>query len=495
METKETKRKSGVLLHITSLWGDYSCGSFGKAGREFVDFLKDCGFSLWQVLPFCLPDEFESPYSSYSVFSVNPYFIDLEPLCDVGLVTYDELKASKQETPYACEFKRLKEERFELLKKAASRYRGGSELDEFFAAHPDTDTFCHFMAKKATNGGKSFLEWTSDKEDKEVYETWRFICYVFVRQWKELKKYANDNGIEIVGDIPIYPQQDCAEVWAHPDQFQLDENKRARRVAGVPPDYFSEDGQLWGNPIYDWDKMKEDGYAWWRARMAFMCEFFDGIRIDHFRAFESYYSCDPDAKNARDGIWTKGPGMDFINAMKEVCRNNFLIAEDLGIITDEVKALVDESGFPGMRVLQFGFDGDPTSPHIPFNYEKNCIAYTGTHDNNTLLGYVFECDDATRRDMLSYCGFNGDYWNCKEAYDAIIRTLLESAADTVIIPLQDILLYGADTRMNTPGVKDGNWWWRVTKDQLSKVDRGYYRRMNRLFGRLHETPEKASGKK
>ena len=478
------ERKSGVLLHISSLPGDYSCGAFGKAGRDFVDFLAESGFSYWQVLPFCLPDEFESPYSSYSVFSVNPYFIDLEQLCDAGLITYGELLEAKQNTPYACEFDRLDGERLALLSKAASRFKGGEDFDEFFADHPRTDTFCHFMARRAKNGGLPFWEWTEDGEDDAVYGVWRFICFVFVKPWRELKAYANENGVEIIGDIPIYPQLDCAEVFAEPEQFQLDEDKKPRLVAGVPPDYFSEDGQLWGNPIYDWDRMKKDGYKWWRDRMAFMCEFFDGIRIDHFRAFESYYACEPDAVNARNGIWKPGPGMEFIDAMKEVCRDNFLIAEDLGIITDEVKALVEGAGLPGMRVLQFGFNGDPTSPHTPYNYVKNCIAYTGTHDNTTLLGYIWDLDPETRHDLLYYCGYDGDGWDCREAYYSVIRTLMASVADTVIFPLQDLLLFGGDTRMNVPGVKEGNWWWRVTKEQLDSIDRGYLKYLNRIYGRL-----------
>lgn len=484
------ERKSGVLLHISSLWGENSCGAFGVAGREFVDFLAECGFSYWQVLPFCLPDEYESPYSSYSVFSVNPYFIDLEKLSDVGLLTYGELLSAKQKTPYVCEFDRLRSERFALLSRAASRFKGGEDFEEFFKRHPRTETFCHFMARRAVNGGVNFREWTNDGEDEDIFNTWKFICYVFVKQWKELKAYANSKGIEIIGDIPIYPQQDCAEVWAEPHQFQLDEERRPRLVAGVPPDYFSEDGQLWGNPIYDWDAMKRDGYEWWRDRMAFMCEFFDGIRIDHFRAFESYYTCVPDAVNAREGEWKPGPGMDFIRAMKDVCRNNFLIAEDLGIITDEVKALVEESGFPGMRVMQFGFDGDITSPHVPYNYINNCIAYTGTHDNNTLLGWIWDLDPATRRDVLSYCGFNGEWWDCRDAYYSVIRTLMASVADTVIFPLQDLLTYGADTRMNVPGVKAGNWKWRVTKEQLDTVDRGYLRHLNGLYGRVPSDAKK-----
>ncbi|MBO4353837.1 MAG: 4-alpha-glucanotransferase [Clostridia bacterium] len=477
------ERKSGVLLHVSSLWGDYSCGAFGKEGREFVDFLSDAGFSYWQVLPFCLPDGVSSPYKSYSAFSVNADLIDLKELRDAGLITPLELEEARQNTPYVCEFDRLKAERFELLKKAAARFRGDKTYDEFFKTHAHTEKFCHFMAIRAKNDDKVFQEWTSDEEDAEVLQTWKFICYTFVRQWKALKKYANDKGVLIIGDIPIYVAPDSSDVWESPDQFLVDYRGRPTRVAGVPPDYFSKDGQLWGNPLYNWKVMKADGFKWWRDRISFMCEFFDCIRIDHFRGLESFYTCAPDATNAINGKWMKGPGIKFVNVLKEVCGDKMLIAEDLGIITPAVKKLVDKSGLPGMRVLQFGFTDDAESPHLPHNYIKNCIAYTGTHDNDTLLGYVWNLDDASRRRVLSYCGFSGDHWDCREAYLSVIRTMMCSVADTVIFPLQDLLMYGSDTRMNTPGVPLGNWAWRVTKEQLDGIDRSYFRYLNELFGR------------
>lgn len=478
------ERKSGVLLHISSLPGEYSCGAFGKEGREFVDFLKKAGFSYWQVLPFCLPNEFASPYSSYSAFSVNPYFIDLKQLHDVGLLTREELESARQNTPYVCEFPRLGQERISLLSKAAERFSGESEYDKFFETHPHTDSFCHFMARRSVNENKCFWLWDTDKEDECVLRTWKFICYTFVHQWSELKKYANENGVSIIGDIPIYVSQDSSDVWEAPDQFMLDERCRPTRVAGVPPDYFSADGQLWGNPLYNWDKMKKDGFKWWRDRISFMCEFFDCIRIDHFRGLESFYTCAPDAENARQGEWIKGPGIELINALKEVCGDKMLIAEDLGVITPEVKALVEESGLPGMRVLQFGFAEESDNPHLPHNYIENCIAYTGTHDNNTLLGYVWDLDGETRRRLLSYCGYDSDRWDCRESYFSIIKTMLRSHAATVILPLQDILLYGADTRMNVPGVDAGSWAWRVTQEQFSSIDTQYLKYLNSLYKRI-----------
>ncbi len=479
-----SERKSGVLLHISSLWGDYSCGSFGSAGREFVDFLRDSGFSYWQVLPFCMPDDDASPYNSFSTFSVNPFFIDLESLAKDGLLTAGELENARQYTPYTAEFDRLRRERFDLLAKAAERY--GDADDGFFKRHGHTENFCRYMAKRSVNGDISFRKWTVDREDERVLKTWKFICRVFIRQWTELKKYANDNGIRVIGDIPIYVSNESSDIMEQPEQFMLDGRYMPTKVAGVPPDYFSEDGQLWGNPLYNWKRMKEDGYRWWRDRIGFMCELFDCIRIDHFRGLESFYACEPDAENAKNGQWKKGPGMELIKALKEEAGDRMLIAEDLGIITENVEKLVKASGFPGMKVFEFAFAEEGDNPHLPHNYDKNTVAYTGTHDNNTLLGFIWELDGAVRRRVLDYCGFTGDNWDSREAYTSVLRTMLGSHAATVVFPLQDLLFYGADTRMNTPGVKRGNWSWRVTREQLYSIDRAALKRMNVLFGRYGE---------
>lgn len=478
------KRASGVLLHISSLWGSYSCGSFGEAARQFVDFLEKGGFSYWQTLPFCLPDEWASPYSSYSTFSLNPDFIDLEELYKEGLISEKELHGALHKTPYSVEYDRLKEERMALLAKAAQRFSGGKEFEEFFVLHGHTEDFCHFMAGKAVNGQKPFWEWTEQEEDFSVYQTWRFVCYTFFRQWKKIKDYANEKGISIIGDIPMYVSLDSADVWKNPKDFQLDERFRPTRVAGVPPDCFSKDGQLWGNPLYDWKEMEKDGFSFWKDRICFMCALFDCIRIDHFRGLESYYAVDAKAENAREGKWEKGPGRKLLKALRSVCGEKVLIAEDLGIVTPAVERLVKDSGCPGMRVLQFGFEGGADSPHLPHNYPRNCVAYSGTHDNNTLLGYLWELGDDVRRRVFSYCGFEKEDWNCQESYRAVLHTLLGSPADVVILPLQDLLLYGADTRMNVPGRSGGNWLWRVTKEQVETVDTEWFLRQNRLFGRI-----------
>ena len=475
------QRTSGVLMHISSLWGDYSIGSFGKSAREWVDFLCDCGFRVWQVLPFCLPDFCNSPYKSFSAFSINPFFIDLEELYSDGLITKEELDNAKQTTPYSCEFEKLKNERFNLLKTASKRFTKSDEIEKFLKANTHTEKFCEFMALKKANDDKAWNEWRVNEADKEELELWYFMEYQAYTQWKKIKEYANEKGISVIGDIPIYVDYDSSDVWSNPSQFLLDEDNKPSCVAGVPPDYFCADGQLWGNPIYDWEEMKKDGYNWWCDRIKFMSSMFDGVRIDHFRGIESYYTVAAGEDTARNGEWKKGPGMELINAFKNVCGDCILIAEDLGDITDDVRKLVKNSGLPGMRVLQFGFLGDFNSPHLPHNYINNCVAYTGTHDNNTLLGYIWELDDETRKKVLAYCGFEGENWD--KCYDEILRMMFASHAGLLILPLQDLLLYGSDTRINTPGKSDGNWGFRITKEQIDCVDRNKFRKWNEIYGR------------
>ena len=468
-------------MHVSSLWGDYSEGAFGKEAREWIDFLADCGFSYWQTLPFCLTDDHASPYSSLSAFSVNPNFIDLQSLCEEGLITAEELSQAKQTSPWACEFERLAKERIGLLEKAAGRFTDWQETEKFLAARPQIGNFCTFMGLRKANGNACWTKWTVREPEKATVKTWEFICYVFFRQWEEIRKYAKEKGVSIIGDIPIYVSYDSADVWANPKQFLLDEKNVPSAVAGVPPDYFSADGQLWGNPLYDWEAMKNDGFSWWKERLKTMCELFDGVRIDHFRGLESYYAIPAGETTAKNGKWVKGPGMDLIRAVKDICKDKLIIAEDLGEITPQVRQLVEDSGFPGMRVLQFGFLGEENSPHLPHNYDNNCIAYTGTHDNNTLLGYVWELDEATRKRLMNYCGYTDNNWD--RCYDAILRTMFASHAGLLILPVQDLLLYGSDTRLNKPGVCNGNWSYRLTKEQLNAVDREKFRTWNRIYGR------------
>ncbi len=473
-------RKSGVLMHVSSLWGNYSIGSLGDEALAFIDFLKDCHFSVWQVLPFCLPDEYNSPYKSTGAFSTNYCFIDLPTLYRKGLLTEEELRSAEQRTPYACEFDRLQRERFSLLSRAAARFTDQAAVLAFLEKHPQIERFCRYMAIKDANGGASWENWTHEDCDEAVLWTWQFTQYEFYVQWQRIHQYAKERGISIVGDIPIYVAYDSADVWANQSLFQLDKTRRPSCVAGVPPDYFCEDGQLWGNPLYDWKVMKKDGYAWWRERLSFMLELFDGVRIDHFRGLESYYSIPRGEPTAKNGKWVKGPGMSLLRALAPIAQDKLMIAEDLGDITPQVKALVEKSGYPGMRVLQFGFLGDRETPHLPHNYDENCVAYTGTHDNNTLLGYVWELDDSTRARLLAYCGYEGD-WN--RGYDAILRTMFASHARLLMLPVQDLLLFGRDTRLNTPGSSDDNWSYRITRDQLYALSTQKFADWNELYGR------------
>ena len=477
------KRASGVLMHISSLWGEYSIGSFGREAKQFVDFLVSGGFSYWQVLPFCMIDESNSPYKSYSAFGGNPFFIDLPTLCDDGLITPSELASARQRTPYLCEYERLAEERIALLKKAARRADGAlrADITRFMEAQLPLSQVARFLALRTANGNVPWQEWVEDEADREELFFWQFVQYEFYTQWLDVKAYANDRGIRIIGDIPIYVSLDSCDVWANKEQFLLDGNGQPTCVAGCPPDYFSEDGQLWGNPIYDWEKMESDGYAWWKSRIEYMLTLFDGVRIDHFRGMESYWSIPASAKTAREGSWVKGPGRRIVDAIREVAGDKLVIAEDLGDITEDVISLLQYSGFPGMRVFQFGFLGDNNTPHLPHNYIQNCVAYTGTHDNNTLLGYLWECDREQRNRTLDYCNCPRDDWN--RGCEMIIKTMMASHAATVIFPIQDIFVYGADTRMNTPGTVSSNWQYRITDEQLSRVDTSKFKYLNELYAR------------
>ena len=476
------ERKSGVLMHISSLFGDYSIGGFGKEANYFIDFLVDSGFTYWQVLPFCPSDECNSPYKSPSAFAGNPYFINLEKLARENLITQEELSAQKQKTPYLCEYEHLYQTRLSVLKLASERCTEKDAVHNFIDSNPYLKNFCKFMAIKHTNNNKPWYEWENETYDDEILFMWKFIQYQFFAQWKEIKQYANERGIQIIGDIPIYVDLDSSDVWADKKLFKLDSQNKPISVAGVPPDYFCADGQLWGNPIYNWDEMEKEDFRWWRDRLAHMTNLFDGIRIDHFRGIESFWEVKGDAKTAKEGVMTKGPGMKLISAIKEESKDALIIAEDLGLITEDVVKLVKESGFPGMRVFQFAFMGDPNSPHLPHNYINNCIAYTGTHDNNTLLGYLWELDENTRQAMLAYCGFTGNDWG--NGRECIIRTMMASHAGTVIMPIQDLLGYGSDTRLNTPGKIENNWAYRITKEQLDSIDRSYFKTLNKRYARI-----------
>ena len=475
------KRKSGVLMHISSLYGDYSIGSFGNAAKEFVDFLAECKFSYWQVLPFCMADDVNSPYQSYSTFAGNPYFVDLDVLKSKGIVTDAELESQRQQQPYSAEYVKLYHTRLNFLKEISKRVNYVDDVNNFVEENPYIKQFCEFMALKEANNNNPWAEWTESAYSEETLFMWKFIQYEFFTQWAEIKKYANEKGIRIIGDIPIYVSLDSADVWANKEQFLLDEKNVPTCVAGVPPDYFCEDGQLWGNPIYNWEAMKNDGYRWWIDRIKHMTNMFDGVRIDHFRGLESYWAVPYGEKTARNGKWVKGPGMELINKINAEVTDRLIMAEDLGEITPEVEKLVADSGYPGIRVFQFGFLGDYDNPHMPHNYCNNCVAYTGTHDNNTLLGYLWELDEDNKKRMLEYCNYHSPDW--ERGYDSILRSMFSSCAGLVMLPIQDLLGYGSDTRLNIPGKADGNWQFRITKEQLNSIDKNKFRHFNELYKR------------
>ncbi len=471
---KQNRRRSGVLLHVSSLPGEYGCGSFGKEALDFIDLISSCGFSIWQTLPFGRPDSYGSPYKSVSAFSTNPFFIDLPTLYAKGLITSSELDGAKQDSPYSVEFERLFAEREILLGKASSRLSEESrrEVRAFADANPGIKNYCGWLVKKYPA--------VPTADDQLLY---RYFCeYEFHSQWEHIREYAAGRNVRIMGDIPFYVDGGGCDTDSYPDIFLQDASGCLSAVAGCPPDAFSDDGQLWGNPLYDWDEMRKTGYSWWRDRIRFCFSLFDILRIDHFRAVESFWSVPAGASTARAGRWVKGPGMEFVDVLKSVSDDREIVAEDLGADTPGLIRFMAGCGLPGMKVMQFGnYLNDCDDPHVPCNYTRDCFAYTGTHDNNTLLGWAFECDPSLRKRFFSFCGYGGD--NITDGCRAAVRTLFASCADTVLIPLQDMLFYGRDTRMNTPGEPDGNWRYRATADAMSAVDRVFFTELNNITAR------------
>ena len=472
------KRQSGVLLPIFSLPGKYGCGTFGESAYKWIDLLSEGGFSCWQVLPFGITDSHNSPYMSYSSFAGNPYFIDPSELLSLGLVTAEEEEEQVVSDKYLCRYDVLQKKRYQFLRRAASRVKDKSAIMNFIESNPRIKDTCAFLALKQANGDLTWNEWTVKEPDPTDLFTWQFIQYEFHRQWKNLHSYAQKKNVSIIGDVPFYVSSDSYDVFSSPEQFMLDKEKKLTLVAGVPPDYFCEDGQLWGNPIYNWAQMEKDGYRWWKERLGYTLSLFDGVRIDHFRAISAYWSIPASAKTAKEGCWEQGPKNKLIDAFSEISGDKLILAENLGVIDADTDKLLDYSGYPGMAVFQFGFDGNSRSPHLPHNYAEKLIAYTGTHDNNTLLGFIMELDEDTRRKVLDYLGDPAD------AVTAIIRALMMSAAGTVIFPVQDLLGYGADTRINTPGKANGNWSYRVTEEQLDSIDLEKFAHMNRIYARI-----------
>ena len=494
------KRSSGVLMSISSLPSEYGIGVFGKECVEFAARIKEMGFSYWQVLPFTPLDYGNSPYGSDSAFAGNELYISPTLMAEQGYVTPEEAETNKYHgTPYVTDYPYAREQRDKLIRLAFSRLdsKVKDEVAVFLSMHGLFD-HCLFRALKTKNGNKCFWEWESGRDHAEAISLvpeleeeilyHGFVQYLFYTQWNETKQKINELGVSIIGDMPIYVSRDSVDVWASPELFDIDKTTYVpARVAGCPPDYFSEDGQLWGNPLYNWKYHKEQGYDWWIKRIRRQFEMYDVLRIDHFRAFASYWAINGKSATARDGIWKKGPAMSLFKAVKKELGDLPIIAEDLGVFGDDVVKLLKDSGFPGMRIVQFGFDPSDDASHLPHNYPINCVAYTGTHDNNTLLGWLWEATEEERTFALDYVGFDHGDWG-KGGYDApacrkIIESVWRSSAYLAIIPFQDICGFGSDARMNIPGDDSGKWRFRTTAETIDNIDTAYFKKINELFRR------------
>lgn len=492
-------RKSGVLMHLSSLSSPYGIGTMGRAAREFLDFLKAAGQSCWQLLPICPTSYGDSPYQSYSTFAGNPYFIDLDKLQECGLLEEcDYADVDWECVPDRVAYGAMYEKRYPILRKAVERFLCNIPGDywDFCKRNDDwLSDFALFMALKDVQGGRPWSEWETPYRNREqraleeaarTYEAnvtfWKVLQYLFFKQWRELKEYANQNGITVIGDLPIYVSVDSVDAWAHPELFQLDENKLPREVAGCPPDGFSADGQLWGNPLYDWDYMEQNNFSWWVNRIQYLCDVYDILRIDHFRGFDSYYAIPYGETTAKNGHWKQGPGMKLFWAVENAIGRKNIIAEDLGYMTDSVRQLLRNSGFPGMKVMEFAFDSRDSSgnEYIPHNFIPNCVAYTGTHDNDTIIGWFGDVD-------AEDAAYAKEYLNISEGNElnwSMMNALWSSVAELTVVQAQDLLGLGSESRMNTPSTVGTNWQWRALPGAFTPELAQKLRRKMQVYGRL-----------
>ena len=500
-------RTSGVLMPISSLPSQYGIGTMGKEARRFVDFLEKGGQTYWQILPICPTSYGDSPYQSFSSFAGNPYFIDLELLCKDKLLTKKECESYKWgKKPQYVDYGIMYVNRYVLLRKAYERFSKKTPADyEAFCSKEAEwlDEYTLFMALKDANGGVAWSEWDDAlklrkpeaiEEAKEKYADdiafYKMLQYLFFKQWTALKAYANEKGIRIIGDVPIYVAMDSADVWANPTQFYLDKDLNPIEVAGCPPDAFSADGQLWGNPLFRWDVMKKDSYSWWTKRISAMAKLYDIVRIDHFRGFDSFYAIPAKDDTAKNGVWKDGPGMDLFNVLEKKLGKLPIIVEDLGFLTPSVKKLLKDSGFPGMKVIQFAFDSREDSDYLPHNYPQHCVVYTGTHDNDTVMGWMKTAPKNSVR-------FAKDYLNLtkEEGYNwGMMRAAWSSVADMAIVPMQDLLGLDSKARINIPSTTGGNWQWRATPEQIDNKLAKKLHKCMQMYARLREEPEEASDK-
>lgn len=491
-------RESGILLPVSSLPSRYGIGSFSKEAYEFIDFLKKAGQKKWQVLPLGPTSYGDSPYQSFSTFAGNPYFIDLDALVGWGLLSREECESFDfgQDEKYI-DYGKLYEARNKILRLAYGRFSAENNEDYTRFCQENAywlEDYSLFMVLKDMHGGKSWNQWEEPFRNRQfdailkLRETaaqeigfYWFQQYMFRRQWESLHRYAAQNGIEIIGDIPIYVAFDSADTWANPELFQFDENHEPTAVAGCPPDAFSATGQLWGNPLYNWEYHRQTGYQWWISRVAYCLNLYDILRVDHFRGFDEYYSIPAGDQTAQNGHWEKGPGKDLFRALHDSLGEMNIIAEDLGYLTESVIDLVRSTGFPGMKVLQFAFDSREESDYLPHNYDKNCVVYTGTHDNDTIRGWYDVLNGADKELSIQY--MNNANTPLEEIHWDFIRLAMASVADLCVIPLQDYLGIGTEGRINTPSTLGENWKWRMSKGMLEDELAEKIRRMTRLYGR------------
>jgi 4-alpha-glucanotransferase len=491
-------RASGILLHPTSLPGPYGIGDLGPEAHDFVDFLVQAGQTVWQVLPLGPTGYGDSPYQCFSAFAGNPLLISPDQLLEDGHLIPDDVERVPPFPQEAVDYGPVIDYKTRLLRTAFDRFqRRQRSLERTdFAAFCDSrrdwlDDYALFMALKDRHRGAVWTKWPQDlaarreaaiargsQDLQEDVERHKYLQYMFFEQWSALRQYAASNGVRIIGDIPIFVAHDSSDVWANPGLFKLDEDGNPTVVAGVPPDYFSETGQLWGNPIYRWDRMAEQGYEWWVRRFQATFELVDLVRVDHFRGFEGYWEVPASEETAVNGRWVKGPGADLFVAVEGRLGKLPIIAEDLGVITPEVVELRDRFEFPGMRILQFGFAGDSADPFLPHNYIHNCVVYTGTHDNDVTVGWFDTAPQDEQEAVLAYFGSDGQdlHWD-------FIRWLFASVADTAIVPLQEVLSLGPESRMNYPSRLGGNWSWRLLPNALTSEITQRLRTMTEIYGR------------
>jgi 4-alpha-glucanotransferase len=498
-------RSAGILLHPTSLPGRWGIGDLGKASYEFVDRLVESKQALWQVLPLGPTGYGDSPYQCFSAFAGNPLLISLEQLKEAGDIDADDLNDAPEFPENRVDYGAVISFKFAVLNRAARNfhtYASGERKADFQRFCEENaywlDDFTLFMALKDAHNGAAWntWEWELASRDREALETWRerleeqisahrYFQYCFFTQWKALKAYTNEKGIQIVGDIPIFVAYDSVDVWAHPEMFKLNEDRLPTAVAGVPPDYFSPTGQLWGNPLYRWDVLKEQDYEWWFNRFRQTLKTVDLVRLDHFRGFEAYWEIPTGAPTAEHGHWVKSPGADFFKALRKELGELPIIAEDLGFITAEVEELRDQFNLPGMKILQFAFASDASNPYLPHNYRRNVFVYTGTHDNDTTVGWYTSLSDEKKSEVRRYVGPSEESINW-----TLIRTAYRSVADTVVIPLQDVMGLGTEARMNTPAEASGNWSWRFKMEAFTDKQVAKLRELALIYGRTEPDEKK-----